>query len=214
MWWYLRRLTVSAIPKQKLTEAEYLEIERAAEFKSEFYDGVMYPMQGPPHILGMAGASFDHNRIKENVTFELNSRLRDGPCEALSSDMRVKVLATGLQTYPDVVVYCGTPEFLDEKRDTLLNPTLLVEVLSESTEKYDRTTKSKHYRRIPSLREYLLISQDHVSVERFVRQANGRWQLTEFEDLAASLDLEALSVEIPLAAIYRGVQLPEHPPLR
>jgi len=205
---------MSAIPKRKLTEAEYLEIERAAEFKSEFYDGVMYPMQGPAGVVGMAGATFDHNKIKENVTFELNTRLRDGPCEALSSDMRVKVLATGLQTYPDVVVFCGTPEFLDEKRDTLLNPTLIVEVLSESTEKYDRTTKLKHYRRIPSLREYVMISQDHVSVERYVRQANGRWLLTEYDDPAGALDLECLSVVIPLAAIYRGIQLPENPPLR
>lgn len=205
---------MSAIPKRKLTEAEYLDIERAAEFKSEFYDGVMYPMQGPPHVLGMAGASFDHNKIKENMSFELNSRLRDGPCEALSSDMRVKVLATGLQTYPDVVAYCGTPEFLDEKRDTLLNPILIVEVLSESTERYDRTTKMKHYRRIPSLREYVMIARDEVSVERYVRQSNGRWLLNEYDDPASALGLECLGVEIPLATIYRGVRLPENPPLR
>ncbi|MFO0800747.1 MAG: Uma2 family endonuclease [Gemmataceae bacterium] len=206
---------MSAIPKRKLTEAEYLEIERAAEFKSEYYDGVMYPMQGPAGVVGMAGATVDHNKIKENVSFELNTRLRGGPCEALSRDMRVKVLATGLHTYPDVVVYCGTPEFHDdEKRDTLLNPTVVVEVLSESTEKYDRTTKMKHYRRIPSLREYVMISQDHVSVERYARQANGQWLLTEYDDPAGALDLECVSVEIPLAAIYRGVRLPENPPLR
>lgn len=205
---------MSAIPKRKLTEAEYLEIERAAEFKSEFYDGVMYPMQGPPHVLGMAGATFDHNRIKENLVRALGNALEGGPCEALSSDMRVKVLATGLQTYPDVVVYCGTPEFLDEKRDTLLNPILLVEVLSESTERYDRTTKWKNYRRIPSLREYVMIAQDQSFIERFVRQADGRWLLSEYDDPAGTLDLESISVEIPLAAIYRGVQLPENPPLR
>lgn len=206
---------MSAIPKRKLTEAEYLAIERAAEFKSEFYDGVMYPIQGPHAPVGMAGASFDHNRIKENVSFELNARLRAGPCQALSSDMRVKVRPTGLQAYPDVVVFCGTPEFLDdEAKDTLLNPTLIVEVLSESTERYDRTTKFKHYRRIPSLREYVMISQDQVYVERYVRQGNGRWLLIDYADPAAALDLECLSVEIPLAAIYRGVTLPENPPLR
>ncbi|QDU20448.1 Uma2 family endonuclease [Urbifossiella limnaea] len=206
---------MSAIPKRKLTEAEYLEIERAAEFKSEFYDGVMYPMQGPAGVVGMAGATFDHNKIKENVARALGNALESGPCEALSSDMRVKVRATGLHTYPDVVVYCGTPEFLDdEKRDTLLNPTVIVEVLSESTEKYDRTTKMMHYRRIPSLREYVMISQEQTHAERYVRQTSGRWLLIEYDDPAGALDLECISVEIPLAAIYRGVRLPENPPLR
>jgi Uma2 family endonuclease len=199
---------VSAIPKQKLTEAEYLEIERAAEFKSEFYDGVMYPVQGPHAPVGMAGATRDHNRIKENMSFELNSRLRDGPCETLSSDMRVKVRATGLQAYPDVVVYCGAAEYLDnEKQDTLLNPTLIVEVLSESTEKYDRTTKFKHYRRIPSLREYVMISQDHVSIERYVRQANGRWLLTEYDDrepAAALAPVRSCRLCGPLACLARA----------
>ncbi len=206
---------MSAIPKRKLTEAEYLEIERAAEFKSEFYDGVMYPMQGPAEVVGMAGATRDHNKIKENVARALGNALEGGPCETLSSDMRVKVRATGLQAYPDVVVYCGPAEYLDnEKQDTLLNPTLIVEVLSESTERYDRTTKFKHYRRIPSLREYVMVAQDQAFIERYVRQENGRWLLTEYDDPTAALDLECLSIEIPVAAVYRGVELTENPPLR
>jgi Uma2 family endonuclease len=206
---------MSAVPKRKLTEAEYLEIERAAEFKSEFYDGVMYPVQGPPEVLGMAGATFTHNRIKDNVHYELTSRLRGGPCQALSSDMRVKVRATGLQAYPDVVVFCGPPEFGDaRKQDVLLNPTVVVEVLSESTERYDRGTKFEHYRRIESLREYVLVAQDRVFVERFVRQPDGSWNLTEFTDPAGTFALATVPAEIPLADVYRGVELPESPPLR
>lgn len=206
---------MSAVPKRKLTEAEYLAIERAAEFKSEFYEGVMYPMQGPADVVGMAGATFPHNRIKENFARALGNALDGGPCVALSSDMRVKVRATGLSTYPDVVVFCGAPEFVDaEKQDTLLNPTLIVEVLSESTEKYDRSTKLKHYRRIPSLRDYVMVSQDQVLVERYTRDDTGRWVYAECDDPAGVLDLESLGVEIPLAAIYRGVALPDNPPLR
>ncbi|MDB5306194.1 MAG: hypothetical protein JWO38_396 [Gemmataceae bacterium] len=100
---------MSAITKKKLTEAEYLAIERAAEFKSEFYNGEMFPMQGPRELVGMAGARFNHNRVKENLTGELFAQLRGSPCQTLSSDMRVKISSTGLQTYPDVLVVCGTP---------------------------------------------------------------------------------------------------------
>lgn len=113
------------------------------------------------------------------------------------------------------MAYCGSPEFLDdEKRDTLLNPTLIVEVLSESTEKYDRTTKLKHYRRVPSLREYVMVSQDHVLVDRYARQENGPWVYAGYDDLGDALDLESVSVVIPVASIYRGVQMSENPPLR
>lgn len=206
---------MSAVPKRKLTEAEYLEIERAAEFKSEFYDGVMYPVQGPPEVLGMAGATFAHNRIKDNMTRALGNALAGGPCQALSSDMRVKVRATGLQAYPDVVVFCGRPEFGDpRKQDFLLNPTVVVEVLSDSTERYDRGTKFEHYRRIDSLREYVLVAQDRMFVERFVRQPDGTWNLTEFADPAGTLALATIPIEVPLADVYHGVELPESPPLR
>ena len=124
---------MSAILRKKLTETEYLAIERAAEFRSEFYDGEMFPLQGPGGSVGMAGAKFDHNRIKENMSFELTKSLKGGPCQSLSSDMRVRVSSTGLYTYPDVLVVCGPPEFADENRDTLLNPIIIIEVFSPST---------------------------------------------------------------------------------
>ena len=156
----VERIVMSAVPKKKLTEAEYLAIERAAEFKSEFYDGVMYPMQGPGGPLGMAGAKFDHNRINENLSYELTKHLRGGPCQSLSRDMRVQVSARGLYTYPDVVVVCGELEFLDETRDTLLNPMIIIEVLSSTTERYDRGAKFRHVR----------LSQDRMEVAHQLRK--------------------------------------------
>src|SRR5436305_1257401 len=120
---------MSTVPKRKLTEAEYLAIERKAEFKSEFFNGEMFPMQGPGGPLGMAGAKYDHNVIKENLVAELANRLKGGPCRTLSSDMKVKVSATGSYTYPDVLILCGPPEFEDDKRDTLLNPQVIIGVL-------------------------------------------------------------------------------------
>ena len=158
---------MSAIPRTKMTETEYLAIERAAEFKSEFYDGLMYPMQGPGGPLGMAGAKFDHNRINENLSYELTKALKGGPCQSLSRDMRVRVSATGLYTYPDVVVVCG--EFSDENRDTLVNPTVIIEVLSPSTERYDRGTKFRQYQKLTSLKEIVLVAQYEPLAERFVR---------------------------------------------
>lgn len=206
---------MSAVPIRKLTEAEYEEIERAAEFKSEFYDGVMYPIQGPPEVLGMAGASLPHNRIKDNVTAALNARFADGPCQAVSSDMRVKVRSTGFQAYPDVVVFCGDPEYVsDRARDAIYNPTVVVEVLSDSTERYDRGTKARQYRRIKSLREYVLVAQDRVLIECQTRQPDGTWVLTELEDPTGNLEFPSLGVTIPVPAVYHRVEFPENPPLR
>ena len=199
---------MSAVPKKKLTVDEYLAIERAAEFKSEFYDGVMYPLQGPGGPQGMAGAKFDHNLVKENLSVELANRLRGGPCRTLSSDMRVRIDATGLHTYPDLVVFCGAPEFADEKRDTLMNPVVIVEVLSPSTEKYDRGAKFRQYQRIPTLQEIVLVAQDEPLVERFVRQADESWALTAVTSLEGVFAFHSIPVTLPLTAIYDGVTFP------
>jgi len=199
---------MSAVPKKKLTEAEYLAIERAAEFKSEFFDGVMYPLQGPGGPLGMAGAKFDHNLIKENLSAELATRLRGGPCRSLSSDMRVRVSATGLHTYPDLLVFCGEPEFADDKRDTLLNPIIIIEVLSASTEKYDRGAKFRKYQKIPSLKEIVLVAQDEPLAERFVRQADESWALVATTGLDGTFAFHSIPVALPMAAIYDGVTFP------
>ncbi|NUQ62714.1 MAG: Uma2 family endonuclease [Pirellulales bacterium] len=191
---------MTTVPKRHLTPEEYLAKERKAEFKSEYYDGEMF---------AMSGASREHNLIAGNVNGEARNQLRDRPCEVYQSDMRVKVSRTGLYTYPDVVIVCGEPRFEDAEVDTLLNPTVVFEVLSKSTEGYDRGTKSEHYRRIPSLREYVLIAQDRCHVERFSRQPDNRWLLWESEDLEAILDLPSVGCEMKLSDIYAKVELGE-----
>jgi len=193
---------MSALPKNKLTEAEYLALERVAEFKSEFYNGEMF---------AMAGASRQHNELKENLSIEIGGRLKGGPCRTYSSDMRVRVKQTGLYTYPDLLIVCGKPEFDPKNDDVLLNPQVIIEILSKSTESYDRGKKFQHYQRLPSLREYVLVSQERMVVERFVRQPDGDWLLTTFEGPAARLALVTVGVQVPLEDIYRGVEHLEPP---
>lgn len=150
---------MSSYAKQRCSAQEYLELERRAATKSEFFAG---------EIFAMTGASRDHNLIVANLVRELTLELKGRPCETYPSDMRVKVNATGLYTYPDLAVVCGPPQFDDEQKDTLLNPTLIVEVLSISTEAYGRGKKFAHYRKIGSLAEVLLVSQDKPHVDRYV----------------------------------------------
>jgi len=194
---------MSALPKtKKLTVAEYLAIERQAEFKSEFFDGEMF---------AMAGASRHHNIVNENLSGELFSRLKGGPCRTLSRDQRLKIDRTGLYCYPDLVIVCGPPEYAAEDPDTLVNPLVVVEVLSDSTERYDRTTKFRHYQQLPSLQEYILVAQDEPLCERFYRRDN-EWVVDSFVGLDATLELKSLLVQVPLAEIYAGVKFPETMP--
>jgi Uma2 family endonuclease len=187
---------MSSVPKRRLTPAEYLVRERRAEFKSEYYHGETF---------AMAGASREHNLIVGNLVREVGNSLKGRTCEVYPSDMRVKVAASGLYTYPDVTVVCGPPEFEDEQGDTLLNPTVLFEVLSESTEAYDRGAKSAQYRRLASLQEYVLVAQDRPQVERYVRQTDGGWMLREVTQLDQVLVLDAISIQVPLSEIYRQI---------
>lgn len=189
---------MSTAAEKRLTVQEYLAIERAAETKSEFFDGEMF---------AMAGASRRHNLITTNSSREVSLQLKGRRCEVYTSDMRVKIITTGLYTYPDLVVVCGEPEFEDAEVDTLLNPTVLMEVLSESTEDYDRGRKLTHYRKIPSLREYLLISQEEHLIEQFLRQSDGRWLLSEFRGLEATVSLPSIDCRLPLAEVYDKVEL-------
>lgn len=195
---------MSTQPVRRLSPAEYLAIERAADFKSEFYAGEMF---------AMAGASRKHNLITLNVGAELRSALKNRTCEVYPSDMRVKVEATGLYTYPDVVVVCDPPEFDDQHADTLLNPTVLIEVLSDSTERYDRGRKSGHFRRIPSLKEYVLVAQNEPRIEHFARQAGEHWLLTDAAGPDAVLELPALDCKLSLAEIYARVEFDPADPL-
>ena len=186
-----------------LTSEEYLAQERLAPFKSEFYRG---------EVFAMAGASFKHSLVKDNFAAETRDRLKSGACKVVTSDMRVRIPATGLYTYPDIVIVCDKPEFNDKVLDTLLNPLAIIEVLSDSTEKYDRGDKFAQYRQIPSLQEFILAAQDQPLVERFARQPDGDWLLTEFRGLEITFEMTCLPVKIPMSEIYRGVEFPETPP--
>ena len=183
-------------PSPHMTPEEYLALERSAETKSEYLDG---------EVFAMAGVTRAHSLIAGDVHAALHGQLAAGPCEVHMADMRVKVSETGLYTYPDVVVACGKVGFEDEHTDTLLNPTVVIEVLSPSTEAYDRGLKFSHYRRLPSLQDYLLIAQDRVSVEHFARR-EGQWLLTEQTDLNAVVDLAAIGCRLALVAVYARVE--------
>ena len=154
----------------------------------------------------MGGATDPHNIFVLNVGAEIRKHLKKRPCKVYVSDMRVKVSPTGLYTYPDVVVVCGKAEFDDRHFDTLLNPTLIVEVLSESTETYDRNRKFEHYRTLESLVEYVLITQRRPHIESWRRQPNQQWLLTESNGLDSVLRLDAIDCDLALAEIYDKVE--------
>lgn len=182
-------------PKQRLTVQDYLILERRAETKSDYLDGETF---------AMTGASRKHNLISMNVAASLHAQLAGSPCEVYASDMRVRT-PTDLLTYPNVVAVCGEPRFNDGEFDTLLNPILVAEVLSPSTQAYDRLTKLDHYRTIPSLAELAFIAQDRPWVEHWLRREDGRWLIEELADLGRLLDLPCVRCRLPLEAIYRRV---------
>jgi Uma2 family endonuclease len=187
----------SAAAKSRCTPEQYLALERKSPIKHEYYDG---------EIFAMAGASREHNLIAGNFYAEIRAQLRHRPCEVYMSDMRVLVSRTGLYTYPDIVAVCGEPQFQDSEVDTLLNPNLIVEVLSPSTEAYDRGRKFGHYRRLESLKEYVLVDQEQVRVERYTRQGD-EWLLAELSSLEDTLRLDSIGCTVALREIYAKVQL-------
>jgi Uma2 family endonuclease len=181
-----------------VTEDDYLELERRAEAKHELINGV---------ILAMAGASPVHNAIAGNIARALGTLLKNRRCLVFPSDQRVHVEATGLYTYPDVTVACDELRFHPKDRDTLLNPRLIVEVLSDATEAYDRGAKFGDYRTIPSLLEYVLVSQHEHRIEHYRRLDTGQWVLTTSDGDAASVALPALGCELPVAEVYAKLDL-------
>lgn len=192
-------MSMTAQPKQYLTEEVYLQYERTSVLKNEYYNG---------HIYAMAGASENHNLIAMNIAAILRAHVRGGTCRAYPSDMRVKVVQTGLNTYPDFTVVCGPPQFVNpEKRDTLTNPIVIIEILSPSTESYDRGEKFQHYRTIDTLQEYILVAQNKYRIERFVRHDTNEWVLSDIAGIDASLALRTLQTYIPLAEIYEQVPI-------
>jgi Uma2 family endonuclease len=150
----------------------------------------------------MAGASYAHVLIVDNLNHELKLRLKAGPCRVHSSELRLRVAPSGLYTYPDVMVICGAPQFADDRKDTVVNPVLIVEVLSESTQAYDRGQKFEQYRALPSLREYLLVAQDAPRIEQWIRQPDDNWLMAEISGTDASIRLASIDCVLPLAGIY------------
>lgn len=187
--------------RREVSPEEYLAFERSSEGKHEYLDG---------QVWGMAGASLAHGRIARNLGSRLEIALREGPCESFGADLRVYCPGMGLYTYPDLSVVCGPPELKDARADTLLNPVALVEILSPSTEAYDRGRKFAAYRTIGSLREYVLVAQDRMSVEVF-RRGEAGWSYQALDGPGDRLGLESAGVEVGLAEIYERVEFPADP---
>jgi Uma2 family endonuclease len=185
----------------RCTPEEYLRREQAATEKHEYYDG---------EVFAMAGGTFEHSRIIANVIGELRNRLNRTPCGVQDSNLRVKIPRNRTYAYPDASVVCGPPQFdpADSSRQSISNPTLLVEVLSPSTETWDRGGKFDRYREIESLREYVLVAWDAARVETFLRREDGTWTFAAAIGMEAAARLNSVGAELPLAEVYRGVELP------
>jgi Uma2 family endonuclease len=187
---------MASLPKTYVTPEEYLALDREAEVKSEYLAG---------QIIAFAGASKQHNLIVANILAGIHRQLIDRPCNVYPSDMRVRVSRTGMYAYPDIVVTCGEEQFADDNSDILLNPIVLIEVLSESTASYDRGDKFDQYRRIESLCEYILVSQKPYRADQYVRQNDTQWLLTEFHRAEDIIRLGSINCELALKEIYAKI---------
>lgn len=187
----------SAPAAERVTPEEYLARERRAEFKSEYRDG---------EIVAMSGASLAHIRINANLMRHLGNQLDGTPCEALGQDLKIRA-TTRRYSYPDVTIVCGEPDFLDENQDVATNPTVIFEILSNSTEAYDRGEKFTAYQQRKTLREYVLVAQDRFSVEHYTRQENGMWLYESLDRPDARLILSAVGCEVALGDIYSRVNV-------
>lgn len=186
--------------KKHYTPEEYLALEETAEERSEYYRG---------EIFAMGGGTANHNRIAGNTYSSLNSALKDKKCEAFISDMRVWIKTHELFTYPDIFVVCGKPEFYEGRKDTVLNPLVIFEVLSNSTKNYDRGEKFLFYRSIPTLKEYILIDQYQIHIEHFSKQESRKWVLADYNDLNGALSLPEIGFQISVKEIYDKVEFGE-----
>lgn len=185
-------------PLIRLTAEQYLFAERQSDTKSEYFDG---------EIFAMAGASREHNQISANLVRVLGNQLLDKPCSVYSSDMKVRIDKARKYTYPDLVIACQAERFEDGHRDVLLNPVVILEILSDSTEAYDRGRKFLHYQLLDSLAVYLLVSQDTPQIERFIRHEDGTWLYAEFHGLDAMVEIESVGCSLRLGDVYHKVDL-------
>lgn len=186
-------------PQTHLTPEEYLAIERKADFKSEYYNGEMF---------ALAGASEKHELIRGNTFAAIHQLVKGKPCKVYSSDIRIWIEKAGLYTYPDISIVCGKPEFIDSNVDTLKNPVTVIEVLSDSTEKYDRSQKFKFYMSIPTLKEYILVSQNKIILEQFIKdeKKDNEWLLRIFDKPEDSFEIHSIKEKINLKDIYDKIE--------
>ncbi len=200
----------------RFTVEEYLAFERASDERHEYLDGVIYAMAGSASPQAMAGESEDHGTICVNLVTSLATRLRGSPCRVFTKDLKVccgpyrSHTREGLYAYPDLVVVCGPSQYHDQARDVLLNPTVIVEVLSPSTETFDRGEKFRRYRAwLPTLTDYLLVAQDRPLIDHYHRQEDGAWALHAMEGLQAEVHLETIGCRVPLADVYERIVFPQ-----
>lgn len=187
-----------AYGNRKYTIEEYLAMEQAASEKHEYYRG---------EIFAMSGAKLQHNLVARNLLASLAMLLKGKSCQPLGSDMRVHIQANTLFTYPDISVVCGEPEFLNNDEWNLLNPSVIIEVLSSATKTYDRGDKFNLYRAIPSLREYILVEPETVGIEVFYINADGHWELKEYKQIDETININTIKVSLPLLVIYEGTNV-------
>jgi Uma2 family endonuclease len=195
--WEVKEAAVS-YEKQKYTIEEYLEMERASNVKHEYYKG---------EVFAMAGASLRHNFIFSNTFGEIGLQLKNSSCQPFGSDMRMHIPENTLFTYPDISIYCGKHTLLDQQEDTIIHPTIIIEILSKSTRDYDRGTKFNLYRDIPTLKEYMLIDTEKIGVEVFRIDAHKQWVLQEYKTLQETVQLPTVAVSLLMKDIYRGTRL-------
>ena len=185
-------------PITKVSAEEYLALDRAAEFRSELLDG---------EIVAMSGGSMRHSVLQVNLGGELRAALHGTPCQAFSNDLRVRV-STRTYTYPDLTVACGKPMLADGRQDVLLNPKVIFEILSPSTERYDRGIKLQHYRSIESLEDYILVAQDQIRIEQYTRGEGAIWTLRDYASADDNLAIPSIGVSLPVARIYERIEFP------
>jgi Uma2 family endonuclease len=194
-------MTAQAVIDQKqqyYTPEEYLALEEKADYKSEYYDGLIIPM---------AGGTTNHNQIIGNLYSSLNFGLKRQPYRVFFSDVRLWIPETRYYKYPDIMVIAGQPEYHDNRKDTIINPQVVIEVLSGSTQAYDRDEKFKAYRTIPSFQEYVLIDQTSVAIDQYFKTGNKRWSLYEYDHEESELSFKSFDFQLPLAELYDKVEL-------
>ena len=194
---YVREPAI-AYGKQKFTIEEYLELENASDEKHEYYQG---------EIFAMSGTKQEHDVVTMNLYRDLGNKLRGKPCRPRSSEARIHIKNNSLFTYPDVSIVCGEPEYLNDDEFNLLNPSVIIEVLSPSTKSYDRGDKFKLYRAIPTLREYILIDPEKISIEAFYINGQGEWALREYANMNDTLSILTVGVTLPLTDIYEDTKI-------